>query len=132
MNRIQRTSKARIRMLLAAVSLIAGFAVNGWCEVQGTVIKKGGKGDAAKGKEAFEANCAICHNADSEEDKVGPGLNGISKNGAHKLSDGTEHKDHSAAVLRKQTVEGGGSMPPVGASLSDQEVDDLLAYLQTL
>src|SRR5438132_10574699 len=36
--------------------------------------KEAGKGDSAKGKEVFEANCAICHNADSEEDKVGPGL----------------------------------------------------------
>ncbi len=94
--------------------------------------KKGGKGDVAKGKEAFEANCAICHNADSEEDNVGPGLKGISKKGAHKLSDGTEHKDHSAGVLRKQIVDGGGAMPPVGGALSDKEVDDVLAYVQSL
>jgi mono/diheme cytochrome c family protein len=89
------------------------------------------KGDAAKGKEVFEANCAICHEV-TDQDKVGPGLKGISKKGPHKLSDGTEHKDHSPAVLRKQIVEGGGAMPPVGAALSDQEVADVIAYLQTL
>ena len=90
------------------------------------------KGDAKKGKEVFEANCGICHNADSDEDKVGPGLKGISKKPAHKMSDGTEHKDHSAAVLRKQIMEGSSMMPPVGASLSAEEVSNLIAYLQSL
>ncbi len=108
--------------LVVAVSL---FAV----VFMGAAPQKG-KGDAAKGKEVFEANCAICHNAESVGDKVGPGLKGISKKGPDKLSDGTEHKNHSPAVLRKQIVEGGGTMPPVG--VSDKEVDDLLAYLQTL
>jgi mono/diheme cytochrome c family protein len=89
------------------------------------------KGDAAKGKEIFEENCAICHEV-TDQDKVGPGLKGISKKGPHKLSDGTEHKDHSPGVLHKQIVEGGGAMPPVGASFSDKEIDDLIAYLTTL
>jgi mono/diheme cytochrome c family protein len=89
------------------------------------------KGDAAKGKEIFEENCAICHEV-SDQDKVGPGLKGISKKGSHKLSDGTEHKDHSPEVLHKQIVEGGGAMPPVGASFSHKEVDDVIAYLMTL
>jgi mono/diheme cytochrome c family protein len=88
-------------------------------------------GDAAKGKEVFDDNCAICHEV-SDQDKVGPGLKGISKKGQHKLSDGTEHKDHSPAVLHKQIVQGGGGMPAVGANLSDKEVNDVLAYLMTL
>ena len=32
----------------------------------------GAKGDAAKGKQVFE-QCAVCHNADSDEKKMGPG-----------------------------------------------------------
>lgn len=47
MKRIQRTGTARIRILLVAVSLMAGLAVNGWCEAQGTVIKKRGTGQAS-------------------------------------------------------------------------------------
>lgn len=89
------------------------------------------KGDPAKGKEVFEANCAVCHEV-TDEDKMGPGLKGISKKGPHRLSDGTEHKGHSPTVLRKQIVEGGGSMPAAGAGLSDNEVDDVIAYLLTL
>ena len=35
-------------------------------------------GDAAKGKAIFE-QCGVCHNADSEEKKMGPGLKGLFK-----------------------------------------------------
>ncbi len=108
-------------LLLAAFLFGAGPQDNGGAK----------QGDPAKGKEVFEANCAICHEV-TDEDKVGPGLKGISKKGPHKLSDGTEHKDHSPDVLRKQIVEGGGSMPPVGSSLSEDDVNNVIAYLQTL
>ena len=37
-------------------------------------------GDAAKGKEVFD-QCSVCHNADSTETKVGPGLKGLFKHG---------------------------------------------------
>ncbi len=90
------------------------------------------KGDAKKGKEVFTANCDICHNADSTEDKVGPGLKGLFSKGPHKLSDGTEHKTHTDANITKQIVEGNAAMPPVGSGLSKDELADLLAYLHTL
>ncbi len=88
-------------------------------------------GDAVKGKEIFEANCAVCHEV-SDQHKVGPGLKGISKRGPHQLSDGTEREDDSPATLRKLIVEGVGAMPPVGATFSDKDVGDLIAYLMTL
>ena len=46
MSRIQRISNLRIRILVAALALMAGFAVTGWCDAQGKVIKKGGRGQA--------------------------------------------------------------------------------------
>ena len=90
------------------------------------------KGDTAHGKEVFAASCEICHNADSTEDKIGPGMKGISKKGPHKTADGTEHKTHDDAFLRKQIMEGSSAMPPVGAQLSAKDMDDLMAYLHTL
>ena len=92
----------------------------------------GAKGDPVAGKQVFEANCAFCHNAASEEAGVGPGLKNLFHWPAHKLSDGTEHKEHTVEVIRKQIVAGGGAMEPMGASLTDQELSDLLSYLQTL
>jgi mono/diheme cytochrome c family protein len=90
-----------------------------------------GEGDAAKGKEAFQTSCALCHEV-SNKAKLGPGLQGISQKGPHKLSDGTDVADESTATLRKQIVKGAGVMPPAGATLSDKQVDDLIAYLRTL
>jgi len=39
----------------------------------------GAAGSAARGKEVFDKKCAICHFADSDAKKIGPGLKGISK-----------------------------------------------------
>ena len=36
-------------------------------------------GDAGKGKDVFEQNCSVCHNADSQEQKIGPGIKGLFK-----------------------------------------------------
>jgi len=90
------------------------------------------QGDVARGRQVFEANCRLCHSAETEEIIVGPGLKGLFHWPPHALSDGAEHKEHSVDVIRKQIREGGGNMAPVGAAFSDQEMADLIAYLQTL
>jgi len=83
-------------------------------------------GDAAKGKVVFE-QCAVCHNADSDEKKMGPGLKGLFKK--DKMANGKKPSD--ATVLAKIN-EGGNGMPAYKDMLSDQEKDDLIAYLKTL
>ena len=88
------------------------------------------KGDAKKGQTLFEANCGICHDAATEEMKVGPGMKGWFKKPPHKFRD-REHA-HSEDVLRDQIKNGGGQMPPMGSMVSDKEVDDLVAYIQTI
>lgn len=86
----------------------------------------GAKGDPAKGKEVF-TQCAICHNADSDEKKMGPGLKGLFKK--DKLADG---KKASEANIRSRIDDGGNGMPPYKELLDDQQKDDLIAYLKTL
>ncbi|HZO54343.1 MAG TPA: cytochrome c [Bryobacteraceae bacterium] len=83
-------------------------------------------GDAAKGKEVFE-QCAVCHNADSEEKKMGPGLKGLFKKA--KLSNG---KAVSEATVRAVVEQGGNGMPAYEEMLEKKEKDDLIAYLKTL
>jgi cytochrome c len=85
------------------------------------------KGDAAKGKSTFEDSCSGCHNADSTEKKMGPGLKGLFSK--EKLTNG--NKPTVENVL-KQINEGGNGMPGYKDTLSDAEKTDLLAYLQTL
>ncbi len=88
---------------------------------------KGGAGSAAKGKEVFESNCSVCHNADSTEVKVGPGLKGLFKratlNNKKKVSDMT---------VREMINMGGNGMPSYADMLTNAEKADVLAYLKTL
>lgn len=85
-----------------------------------------GKGDAAKGKVVFQ-QCALCHNAESAEKKVGPGLKSVFQR--EKLQNG---KKVTEPNIRAKIEEGGNGMPPYKDMLSEQEKDDLVAYLKTL
>jgi mono/diheme cytochrome c family protein len=91
------------------------------------VMLAAGKGDAAKGKEVFGQYCGVCHNANSEEKKMGPGLKGLFKK--EKLNSG---KKPTEANIRARVDEGGNGMPAYKEMLSDREKDDLIAYLKTL
>src|SRR5215469_3370792 len=106
----------RMRMIAACV-VLAGAS---------KVMVSAGKGNAAKGKEVFE-QCGVCHNPDSDEKKMGPGLKGLFKK--DKLTNG---KKPTEANIRAKIDEGGGGMPAYKDMLSDTEKDDLVAYLKTL
>jgi cytochrome c len=94
--------------------------------IMGATLAFAGKGDAEKGKEVFQ-QCAVCHNADSTDKKMGPGLKGLFSR--EKMNNGKKPTD--ANVLEKIN-EGGNGMPAYKEMLSDDEKDDLLAYLKTL
>lgn len=89
-------------------------------------VLRAANGDPAKGKEVF-VQCAVCHNADSTETKVGPGLKGLFQK--DKMTNG---KKPTEANVRAKIDEGGGGMPPYKDVLSDKEKDDVIAYLKTL
>ena len=84
------------------------------------------KGDPEKGKEVFQ-QCGVCHNADSTEKKMGPGLKGLFQN--EKMTNG---KKPTEANVRAKIDEGGNGMPSYKEMLSDEEKNDLIAYLKTL
>ena len=84
------------------------------------------KGDPDKGKEVFQ-QCTPCHNSDSTEKKMGPGLKGLfSKD---KLNNGKKPTEEN---VRTQIDEGGNGMPAYKEMLGDDEKNDLIAYLKTL
>ena len=84
------------------------------------------KGDPEKGKELFQ-RCSVCHNADSTEKKMGPGLKGLFSR--DKMTNGKKPTD---ATVREKIDEGGNGMPAYKEMLSEEEKDDLIAYLKTL
>lgn len=83
--------------------------------------------DAKKGASVFEANCGVCHNADSDETKMGPGLKGLFKKAAL-----NNKKKPNEMTVMEMINEGGNGMPPMGDQLTKAEKDDLLAYLKSL
>lgn len=87
---------------------------------------KGAKGDAGKGKAVFE-QCAVCHNVDSPEKKMGPSLQGLFKKKT--LSSGKPVTDENVLA---QINNGGNGMPAYADMLSAGDKADLLAYLHTL
>lgn len=88
--------------------------------------KSAPSGDAGAGKDVFEARCWDCHNPDSKEKKVGPGLQGV-KDG--KLPSG---KDATHDNILENINKGKGDMPPFKDLLTDQEKEDVIAYVLTL
>jgi cytochrome c len=84
------------------------------------------KGDAAKGKEVFD-QCSVCHNSDTTEVKMGPGLKGLFKR--TKMTSG---KPLTEANVLMQINEGGNGMPAYKDILSDEEKANVIAFLKTL
>jgi cytochrome c len=93
----------------------------------GRAIASPPAGDAEKGKAVFDDNCAVCHNADSDEKKMGPGLKGLFKH--EKLKNGKKPTDANVKAIINA---GGNGMPAYSDMLSDEERDNVLAYLKTL
>jgi mono/diheme cytochrome c family protein len=114
--------KSTTLLLAGSIALAAASLYSPSAYAQG---KKGG-GDAAKGKTVFE-QCAVCHDAESNDAKIGPGLKGLFKNS--KLPSGKAPTD---ANVMTQINDGGNGMPAYKDILSAAEKADLLAYLKTL
>jgi cytochrome c551 len=76
----------------------------------------GGEGDAAAGEAVFTANCGSCHTLEEA---------GTSGNIGPNLDESTVDLD--AAV--QQVTEGGGGMPAFGGQLTEQEIQDVAAFV---
>lgn len=106
--------------LFCALILAAGVAV------AADEKKASGKGDVAKGKEVFE-QCGACHDTETGEKKMGPSLKGLSTR--KKMNNGKPATD---ANLKAVINAGGNGMPAYADLLTDEEKDDVLAYIKTL
>ena len=85
-------------------------------------------GSAVRGKEVFEKKCALCHLADSDAKKIGPGLKGISKRGTFTVN-GNKVTTES---LTTWIENGDAMMPPMKETLEPAQIKDVVAYVKTL
>ena len=81
----------------------------------------------SSGRRVFEAYCIACHEAYVDRAKHGPPLLGLYKKSA--LPSGIPANDER---VREAITMGRAKMPGFGSSLSEDQVQDLLAYLHTL
>jgi mono/diheme cytochrome c family protein len=95
--------------------VLAGCAVLCSCQAPAPALKA----NAASGQVSYRAYCGVCHNADSRQKKVGPGLKGL-------------FQWDKEANIRGRIDQGGDGMPAFRDLLSGQEKDDLIAYLRAL
>ena len=84
------------------------------------------KPDPNHGKLVFDDNCADCHYRDSKDEKVGPGLEG--------LHNGTLPSGRKATHDRILDIVNSGpaEMPAFKDRLTEQEKEDVIAYVMTL
>ena len=100
--------------------------IGAFCLVAGASADSHDKGDAEKGKAAFQQRCLVCHFEDSADKKIGPGLAGI--------KDGTlpSGKDATRENLLENLNTGGNGMPAFEKMLSEEEKVDIVAYVLSL
>lgn len=119
-------------LLLGIAALALGCAVVAQDPPAKDAPKKGAShasgGSAAKGKQVFEQKCAMCHFADKEDKKIGPGLKGISKRGTFTVN-GNKVTTES---LTKWIENGDSQMPGMKDSLEPGQIKDVVAYVKTL
>jgi cytochrome c len=126
----ERVKTSQIFLGMAALSL-CGLVYAQDPPAKKAAAKDGGKNSAAaaaRGKEVFEKKCAVCHYADSDSKKIGPGLKGIGKRGTF-----TVNSNKVTDESLKTWIENGDSlMPPFKEVLEEAQIKDVVAYVKTL
>jgi mono/diheme cytochrome c family protein len=82
----------------------------------------------AAGRKAYDQYCARCHEPYSRRGKKGPGLKGVFQSKYLSLSGLPANDERVADIIRM----GRNEMPSYGRTLSQQDIQDLLAYMHTL
>lgn len=123
-----------VLLLVAALVLLAACAPGGAQPSPAPAQTKVAAGDPKRGEEIFfkKSDCSTCHYPDKPYDQVlvGPGLKDLFKRST--LGNGKPVND---ANVREWIKSGGtgkiGTMPS-HPDLTDQQINDLIAYLKSL
>jgi mono/diheme cytochrome c family protein len=119
-------SKSLLRVMLALVALGCSVA----CDVERrrSDAELGLNPQQAAGRKIYDAECDRCHEPYSTRGKKGPGLKGVFQHKYLSLSGLPANDDRVSNIVRM----GRNEMPGYSQKLSDQDIQDLLAYLHTL
>lgn len=123
-----RLKRKRLRVL-AGVLLLGCFASSG-CDFERrkSDAELGLNPQQAAGRKTYDNYCDRCHEPYSTKDKKGPALQGMFKNKYLSASGLPANDERVEDIIRLGRKE----MPAYSQVLSQQQLDDLLAYLHTL
>lgn len=119
-------SKTLLRVVLVVVALGCSVA----CDVERrkSDAELGLNSQQAAGRKIYDAECDRCHEPYSTRGKKGPGLKGVFQHKYLSLSGLPANDDRVSNIVRM----GRNEMPGYSQKLTDQDIQDLLAYLHTL
>ena len=116
-------------MLLVILASITLFSF-GACDVERrkSDAELGLNAQQAAGRKIYDAECDRCHEPYSTRGKKGPGLKGVFQHKYLSLSGLPANDERVSNIIHL----GRNEMPGYGQKLSEQDIQDLLAYLHTL
>jgi mono/diheme cytochrome c family protein len=110
--------------MMAAAGLLSGCSKD---PAKMTDAELGLNAQQSRGRKVFNIYCMNCHPAYASSGNKGPGLKRLYQK-LYLPSGLTANDEH----VMQSIVRGRGMMPPFGAQLDQQELEDVMAYLHTL
>jgi mono/diheme cytochrome c family protein len=119
----------RVRFALLSALILIAITIFTACdsEPRKTDAELGLNTEQASGRRVCDARCAECHYAYSKHDLRGPSLNGLFKRPY--MKNGMPANDERVTDI---ILLGRAKMPAFQQKLTQQQLDELLAYLHTL
>ena len=114
--------------MLAVFVAVSGAASAQDPDAKSPAKKSTGGAAVARGKEVFDKKCGVCHYADSDAKKIGPGLKGLYKRGTFTVNNNKVNDE----TLRTWIENGDNLMPPFKDVLEPPQIKDVVAYVKTL
>jgi len=113
--------------LCVSVVLLTAFTA---CDVERrkSDAELGLNAQQAAGRQVYDQHCDRCHAPYSSRGKQGPSMKGIFQKPYMPLSGLPANDERAGEIIRL----GRSKMPGYGQVLTQQQVDDLLAYMHTL
>jgi mono/diheme cytochrome c family protein len=114
----------------SALALLLALCVFAGCDVERrrSDAELGLNPQQSSGRKIYDNYCDRCHHPYSTKGKKGPGLKGIFQRQFLSLSGLPANDDRVTDIIRN----GRPDMPGYSQTLSQQDIQDLLAYLHTL
>lgn len=127
---MERSKIVHCRFSLGIVALVAALLSSVACDVERrkSDAELGLNPQQAAGRKIYDAECDRCHEPYSTRGKKGPALKGLFQHKYLSLSGLPANDERVSNIIRL----GRNEMPGYGQKLSEQDIQDLLAYLHTL